>query len=447
MSSSTSSTNKKAWCGDCEKGWCRKVDYDNHFSLLNVKDGGKLVNNHCFNRKRKSFGTSLSDAIKNKKGKTISDLFSNTASDIASGSGSSSINSKDDTDKFDCEETIIQDTENVSNLAAAKLEVIDAKLDMVLDAVKEMPKQVTSIFAGNLNQQAVFNSEKYQNNPTNDGNYERDINDLKQANSMASIKANKLVSNKFSIKLEEEDETEYMRCDICSKWANPISSQKLRQELVEGSEYSVNQSGVKKPMSKAFSNFKLGLVKHIESQSHKQSLIKEKDYNFKYSNAKESIAVAMRQTAYFTIKCNLPFNQFESLCATNVYCGLELGDINHTRFFIDQFLDLVNNELIIKTADWFKDQEAVTITLDIGTECGIPLLAVLFISGGKAKLANITPVISKKGEDVALACFDACTLSNQLTEKDLESKICGVTGDGAFAKGNAPFKNKMEVLF
>ena len=74
-------------------------------------------------------------------------------------------------------------------------------------------------------------------------------------------------------------------------------------------------------------------------------------------------------------------------------------------------------------------------------------MAVLFISGGKAKLANITPVISKKGEDVALACYDACTLSNQLTEKDLESKIVGVTGDGAFAKGNAPFKNKMEVLF
>ena len=53
----------------------------------------------------------------------------------------------------------------------------------------------------------------------------------------------------------------------------------------------------------------------------------------------------------------------------------------------------------------------------------------------------------KSGEDVALACFNACTLSNQLTKKDLESKSVSVAGDGAFPKKNALFKNKMEVLF
>ena len=121
----------------------------------------------------------------------------------------------------------------------------------------------------------------------------------------------------------------------------------------------------------------------------------------------------MRQTAYFTIKCNIPFVQFENLCATNVACGMELGNINHSRKFINTFLQLVNNELIIKTVDWFKDQDAVTVTLDIGTEVGIPLLAVLFISNGSAKLANITPMTSKKGDDVATACYEACTMSNK----------------------------------
>ena len=146
--------------------------------------------------------------------------------------------------------------------------------------------------------------------------------------------------------------------------------------------------------------------------------------------------------AYITIKCNLPFNQLKKLCATNYSSGLEIGNLNHSRFFIDKFLELVNNELIKKTVAWLDNQKHVTVTLDVGPECGTPLLAVLYISENKAKLANITSITSKKGEDLATSCFEACTISNSISKKQLEDKIVGVTGDGAFAKGNLPFKKK-----
>lgn len=201
------------------------------------------------------------------------------------------------------------------------------------------------------------------------------------------------------------------------------------------------------PMSRAFSNLKTTLVRHIESQSHISSLKKETEYNFHYKNTKESIAHAMRQHAYFTIKCNLPFNQFENYCATSVSSGLDIGNLNHTRFFIEKFLHLIDKELIMKTVAWFNNQTNVTITLDVGTECGIPLLAVLFISDNKAKLADIIPITSKKGVDLASTCFAACSLQGNLDKNELEKKIIGVTGDGVFAKGNAPFKNKMQELF
>ena len=188
------------------------------------------------------------------------------------------------------------------------------------------------------------------------------------------------------------------------------------------------------------------MVRHIESQTHFNSLKKESEYNHQYKKSKENIAHAMRQHAYFALKSNMPFEQFEKYCATTVSSGLDIGNINHSRYFIEHFLELIDKELIKMTAEWFPNQEHVTITLDVGTECGIPLLAVLFISDNKAKLADIIPIMSKKGVDLASTCHEACTLKGSLNSNELESKIAGVTGDGAFATGNAPFKKKMEEL-
>ena len=128
-------------------------------------------------------------------------------------------------------------------------------------------------------------------------------------------------------------------------------------------------------------------------------------------------------------------------------CGLELGNINHSHTFIQKYLSLINDEFIKKTLGWYDEQTDITVTLDIGTECGVPLLAVLFISNKKSKLVDIVPVTSKKGVEIASACFVACQIKGFISKEKLKEKIVGMTGNGAFAKGNATFKDTMELLF
>ena len=192
---------------------------------------------------------------------------------------------------------------------------------------------------------------------------------------------------------------------------------------------------------------KSALIKHITSQSHKNSLSEEQIQQSKTRKIKDNISTSMRQLSYFCLKSNMAFEQFDKLLATVNFCNLELGNINHSSQFIKKFLMLIDTEIILKTAEWFKVQENITITLDIGTMYGMPLLAVLFISDGNCKLADLMPLTSKKGEDVAIACYEACKLHGTLNDHILKNKVVGITGDGAFTKNNAPFKNKIQLLF
>ena len=110
------------------------------------------------------------------------------------------------------------------------------------------------------------------------------------------------------------------------------------------------------------------------------------------------------------------------MAAANI-CGLELGDINHSKNNISKLMTHVHSCLKEKTCDWVKNQKSVTITLDIGTEFGIPLLAVLFISWGNTKLAYIIPLTSKKGGDLANACIKACTINDTLEMKVITENL------------------------
>jgi hypothetical protein len=62
----------------------------------------------------------------------------------------------------------------------------------------------------------------------------------------------------------------------------------------------------------------------------------------------------------------------------------------------------------------FKSSSSPLQTLDIGTVYGMTLLAVLFMSNWKVKLADLAPITSKKGEDVANVCFESCKLHGKV---------------------------------
>ena len=398
------SEKKSNWCGDCEKGWVKKDAYKKHFTLETVRSGqgsgGKLIPNMCLNRKRKSYSKTLTEAIANKKSRP---LFTNdkNVTNPPSQAASSTCNStsEDKVEELLSDEILVTDNEpvasesssqntsdvvfeNISGTASKEAEeisddtidqpvtlqlsaqnisegcvsstdqahkelidsviMLNSKVDQLTESVKEVPKKVKDILKPNEQQQFSYGMAKREE-------VEKSLGDIKRACDMKTIMDNILVKNILSVYTNEEDETEYLKCNICEKWeSNPNSYKNLGIMLVEGSDYSIYHLGLKKVMSRAFSNFKTTLARHIESQSHQSSLKLESEYNYKNKDAKESIANAMRQHAYFALKSNMPFNQFENYCATSVSSGLDIGNINHSRFFIEKFLELVNTEVIKK---------------------------------------------------------------------------------------------------
>ena len=61
------------------------------------------------------------------------------------------------------------------------------------------------------------------------------------------------------------------------------------------------------------------------------------------------------------------------------------------------------------------------------------------------KLINIAPIKSKKGADVTSVCYETLKMNGKIKNSELK-KIVGLTGDGAFAKLNKPFKNERTEL-
>ena len=209
---------------------------------------------------------------------------------------------------------------------------------------------------------------------------------------MDKLLENRQVKDIFAIERDANTQ-EILACKPCRKWkADRMSHHSVFHLPVDGSTYSVWSSGKKLPMENWFSNFKASLRDHIMSDFHQKSLKEELNERTIVHKKKDEIFKTVRHMAYFSLKSNLPFEQFPSLLATTNACGLEIGDINHSRKFITNFLELLNSELEKKTATWFLENDNITLTLDIGTVDGVTLLAVLFIKDGKTKLANAIPV-------------------------------------------------------
>ena len=155
---------------------------------------------------------------------------------------------------------------------------------------------------------------------------------------------------------------------------------------------------------------------------------------------------------YFNLQSSLSFNEYPKLLATANRCAVEIGHINHSKLFMGLYCDYVSEELIHSTVLWIKEENSLNVTLDIGTCAGITLLAVLVInSTHQVRLIDIVPIISKKGKDLADVLYDVLQMKNdkgvsQISENEINMKVTAVLGDGAFIKGNEPFKSQLNKL-
>ena len=246
------SSNKKHWCVDCNRSWVRKKDFETHFSLQQVKEEGRLVPNPCYNRKRKQSGV-FQKPDNLKKNKLLNEYgFSEGASSSTVSEDVDSVETSeiDLTEDRGLEETYDSNT-NTTEVIHQRLDNVNEKLNDVLSAIKCVPEKVKTLMQCEIKPNSLPSATNTSSNidtDTMDDEFEMLINNIKVATSMKSIKENKLIRNIFSIYKREDDDTEMMKCEVCDKWSNPNSEQKLGIQLVEGSDYSVfdYEQGVKK---------------------------------------------------------------------------------------------------------------------------------------------------------------------------------------------------------
>ena len=126
---------------------------------------------------------------------------------------------------------------------------MNEKLNDVLTAIKCVPEKVKTLMQCEIKPNSPPSGTNTSSKiDTMDDEFEMLINNIKVTTSVKSIKENKLIRNIFSIYKREDDDTEMMKCEVCDKWSNPNSEQKLGIQLDEGSDYSVfdYEQGIKK---------------------------------------------------------------------------------------------------------------------------------------------------------------------------------------------------------
>ena len=278
-------TSKRVYCGDCEKSWVRKVDYEKHFELENIKqkDGGKLIKNPCYKRKRRTVGYSLNEARANKKQRT---LFCTTATTVEEPAATVSVlaaqPNEEDTVPADIitefQQNSTQSSDSVAqhidsdpqltelNLASldgnsstnliktitavteASSSVILDKLDSVLTGVKILSNKIDTARELNSVRHPTMPRESSEcvSVPQRD-QYEKLVDAIRCSSwtSMELVMNNQLIKGVFEIEQADDQESEKLVCKACKKWAKGPAT-KLGFDLVGGSTYSIWASGVKK---------------------------------------------------------------------------------------------------------------------------------------------------------------------------------------------------------
>ena len=109
-------------------------------------------------------------------------------------------------------------------------------------------------------------------------------------------------------------------------------------------KYSRNLSSdfsLEKKMAKEFSNLKTRLRDHLKSSKHKSKEAEtEKKELIQTKEDGRSMAVAVRngRLVYYLVKNGRPDQDFATLVQMNAANGADMGDINHSTFFVTKFI-------------------------------------------------------------------------------------------------------------
>ena len=488
------------WCTRCLRCYKTKQIFLTHFEKKNVTSlsdtgkaqrGGKLLPNECFQSQQREFAKSKSEAeliqrqigagalsnffqLSKKRRKDCSDCELPSASndhDPVPPETSQpddvipqQISSPEVVEPMEAADTNVLDQVVIGKVSEptvssdVNLETIQEQLKMMEIQHQQILEMMEQLKMSTSNQQFKEASEKKidQNLLEKKEYIERTTgNILAHAKSMKDIMLNPLVNERFhfvpldyftaAVKKEEysEDELEsecYLLCKICSRTSSKCGM------LVVDREYACNYFDNLSPW---FSRLKKVLRKHIADLPMHQAAVKELEKKEKeFGDVLDGTKANLRYLVYYIIKTNIAFLNYPTLLSTVFQCGLEIGNINHTRDFVSRILPLIDGVILENTKEWISDQQHITISLDIGTVLGLVLLVVYYIgSDGHARLAGCQMTHSKQGAHCAELCYKIACSNIFVDEALIQRKTKSLVADGAFADQNEPFKAKIREVF
>ena len=116
-------------------------------------------------------------------------------------------------------------------------------------------------------------------------------------------------------------------------------------------------------------------------------------------------------------------------------CGIVIGNINHSFNFVTKLTSHINTTLKQNTVTWFRAQQNITVTLDIGTFHDLAILVTINIGdNGITKLGGVRLTPSKGGSFLAELCFKTIIGDSEIPFQLASEKIVGVLADGSLLR-------------
>ena len=472
------------WCISCLRSWTRKEDFIKHFKLQQARDArNHFVPNQCFNKPVGNFAKSLDEAKMLKKSSgvfqtmfqkrprdaneetpafcerrppiphvsdgeragpssehhgtpvlttnvsqlgnptLVQDNNSGHLGNQQSSSGATGIHSPPPTTPGSVEPESVFNT--FSQTFAASLEVI-------MQGIEHITSQQDTLIQSITNSQSTESGRK-----SSDDLFAEHLLLITHAKKMEDIISNPLVADIF--KMDRVDNKMY--CQVCS---SPRNLQAPKGIGFDDADYC---QSVGSTMAQWFSNFKKVVVKHIDNGDHLECVAFKEAKIKKIMPLKAEMRIHLRYLAYYIIKTNTAFQLYPALLAVAERCKVYTGNINNSRIFLSDLTDYINKILTENTKKWFENQVDITLVADIGTFLGLVITVVIFVGDkGVVKLASCRLTISKRGSDLAELIMHAVLVDVGIPDACVKEKTRGVCADGAFIKGNEPFKQKMREL-
>ncbi|KAL5267744.1 hypothetical protein ACHWQZ_G004702 [Mnemiopsis leidyi] len=423
--------SEEFWCTKCLRCYKTKHIFFTHFEKKNVtyqsgegtdKRGGRLVPNECFQSIQREFANTRSAAEliqkqiqkgalskffqvgKKRRQDDSSDLNIPSSSQDLDDSGSSLAENVTQTEasphdtypnrieQMEVSDTVSnQDQEDLNtevgpetSSAEITLETINGQLKMMELQHQQIMEMMEQLNMGSKNQTKEPCKEKAEQQMLEKKDFidRNTASALTYAKSMKDIMLNPLVNDRFhfvplnyytdAVRKEEYSEDElgsecYLLCKIC------LSDSSRCGMLVVDRKYSCNYF---ENFSPWFTRLKKVLRRHISDVPMHQAAVKKLEKREKeYGDTLAGIKSNLRYLVYYIIKTNIAFLNYPALLSTVSHCGLEIGNINHSRDFVSRILPLIDGILLENTKEWISDQQHITISLDIGTVLGAHITA------------------------------------------------------------------------